>query len=165
MKKAILLTLSITSLFLLTACKNNALTSELTQTTFTTSSETIHSTTGYDTCGEEKVLFYESVDDGYFVSSLLERGRREIEVPNIYNERNVIGIGEYAFYANKSIRTVTLPNTITKIEEFAFGNCTNLENLIFKGTKEKFNSIEKVERWNYKALFTKVTCDDGEVEI
>ena len=58
-----------------------------------------------------------------------------------------------------------MPNTIVEIKEYAFNNCTSLENLIFKGTKEEFNSILKEENWNYNSLFTKVTCDDGEVEI
>ncbi len=59
--------------------------------------------------------------DGYTGSSL------DVVVPSSYNYRNVVAIGDSAFYAT-SITSITLPDTIVSIGDSAFYSCTYLEN-------------------------------------
>ena len=159
MKKGVLL-FSLASLFLLSSCKNNEI---ISTSTLTTTSDSIHSTT-YVTNRGENTLHYKKIGAVCFVGYYQYAGKDIVEIPSEHDGRVVAGISRYVF-SNIPIQTVIMPNTIVEIKEYAFNNCTSLENLIFKGTKEEFNSILKEENWNYNSLFTKVTCDDGEVEI
>ncbi len=49
----------------------------------------------------------------------------------------VTEIGYYAFYYNDNIKLITIPSTVTKISEGAFGNCTALCDITFRGNQLK----------------------------
>ena len=99
---------------------------------------------------------------------------------------SVTDIGENAFYDCDSLTTVTIPSDVSCIKSGTFGGCAklksvtipkgvtmieaesfyfcrNLTNVIYCGTKEKWNAIHKQEDWNFLSSFT-VTCTDGIVE-
>lgn len=58
-------------------------------------------------------------------------GLIDLVIPSEYNGKPVTNIAESAFKDNKSIISVTLPETITYIDSSAFKNCSNLETINF----------------------------------
>ncbi|ONI46058.1 hypothetical protein AN641_02485 [Candidatus Epulonipiscioides gigas] len=57
-------------------------------------------------------------------------------IPSKINGIAVTTIGDSAFYQNERLEAVTIPSTITSIEQHAFGHCTALETaFISEGTK------------------------------
>ncbi|MBN2653196.1 MAG: leucine-rich repeat protein [Spirochaetales bacterium] len=54
---------------------------------------------------------------------------QSITVPEIANEKPVTHIGDNAFSSFSRITTVTLPQSITKIENYAFSNCSLLKTI------------------------------------
>ena len=54
-----------------------------------------------------------------------------IILPNNYNGENYI-IGKCAFFDCSAISSISIPNKVTAIENYAFDNCTSLKNIIFE---------------------------------
>ena len=94
------------------------------------------------------------VDDG-------EKAQGDVTIPSKIEvdgkEYTVVGINRKAFYSNKSITSVTLPDNLKYINDGAFTYCRNLENInnipkhienlgeegaVFSGTKFLTNGIE-----------------------
>lgn len=76
---------------------------------------------------------------------------------------NITKIG-YWFSSCSQLQEITIPSNITQIESFAFGNCNNVTDVKFLGTKSQWLSIEKGEYWeSFAATF--VNCADGDVFI
>ena len=77
-------------------------------------------------------LAYTLSEDGtyYIVSGIGTYKSSEVIIPETYNGLPVKEIGASAF-ANKSITSITIPESITKIGKKAFYNCTRLEVLNF----------------------------------
>ena len=74
-------------------------------------------------------------------------------------------IKEFTFASCHNLTSITLPDTITVIEKYAFCDNENLTEIIFKGTMVQWNAIEKDVTWNENLAATKVICLDGEVGI
>lgn len=54
-----------------------------------------------------------------------------VNVPSRYSGWNVVGIGDFAFYGNTSLQSVTIPSTVTTVGELAFAECKNLSSVAF----------------------------------
>ena len=78
---------------------------------------------------------------------------------------SVTTIGYSAFYGCRSLTSLVLPEGIANIGEFAFSGCIGLTKIIFMGTKEQWNAINKGMDWNYSAPATEIICSDGTVEL
>lgn len=52
-----------------------------------------------------------------------------IAIPNSISGYSVTGIGNYAFFQNRTITSVVIPNSVTSIGEHAFDNCSSLTNI------------------------------------
>lgn len=78
-------------------------------------------------------LVYKLNGDGqsYSVSSIGNTDDREIFIPAEYNYLPVTVIGAGAFQGERNMTFVSFPNTITRIEEDAFKDCTALEQVDF----------------------------------
>ena len=63
-----------------------------------------------------------------------------------------------------SIPVVILPASLTYIEHLAF-NYSSVQNIIFEGTIEQWNAIEKESAWNTSIDATYVQCSDGQAPI
>ena len=48
-----------------------------------------------------------------------------------------------------SLTSVTIPDSITSIESYAFWCCTSLISINYRGTKDKWAAITKGSKWNY----------------
>ena len=70
-----------------------------------------------------------------------------------------------SFTSCSNLASVTLHSGIKKIGELAFEGCSSLDTLIFKGTMAEWDSVIKGDNWVSTAIFTKVICSDGEVNI
>jgi len=54
----------------------------------------------------------------------------EYVIPN-----SVVHIRENAFYKSNSLSSITIPNSVTSIGDYAFGDCINLKNIYLQGRK------------------------------
>ncbi len=94
-------------------------------------------------------LTYAELKDGETVIAYAVTGREgeetEVVVPAYYNGLPVTEIADYAFAAdeedggslvNLNLKSVSLPDTVTKIGDLAFECCSALETVTFSGVKE-----------------------------
>ena len=56
------------------------------------------------------------------------------------NSVTEIGVG--AFACCERLRSITIPVSVTKIDDAAFTDCMNLKNVYYKGTQEQWNAID-----------------------
>lgn len=83
-------------------------------------------------CEETKVpsegLWMEHYDDinGYMVKSIGSCKDTDLVIPSEYNGKPVVAIADAAFYQNKTITSVTLPESIRSIGHWAFAHCPKL---------------------------------------
>ena len=59
----------------------------------------------------------------------------------IYLEEGITSIGERAFAGNPLLRKVWLPNSISAIQEGAFEDCPELEEICYCGTLQELNNV------------------------
>lgn len=77
----------------------------------------------------------------------------------------VTSLSPRSFELCKSLKTIYLPSTLKTIEGYAvLGLCESIEEIVFNGTVEQWNSIEKSEVWYIATPAFTVKCTDGEVE-
>ena len=76
----------------------------------------------------------------------------------------VAKIDRYAFIMCKELRSVTIGSGVTFIGKRAFDGCPKIETIIFKGTKQQWNAVEKGDRWIDKNAKFVVKCTDGTIE-
>ena len=79
---------------------------------------------------------YEKVEDGAVI--FLRRGEPAISpstvkgkicIPDKIDQLQVIGIGDWAFYGCKGIKSVAIPSSVSYIGKYAFSQCTGLEEI------------------------------------
>lgn len=68
----------------------------------------------------------------------------EVVIPD-----SVVTIGDHAFADCYSLTGVTISNSVKTIECSAFADCMNLSKVIYKGTQEQWDAIEKDEDWSW----------------
>ena len=78
---------------------------------------------------------------------------------------SVTSIGAWAFSECYSLTSITIPASVTSIGENAFNSCTSLTSINFEGTVEQWNSISFGDYWNDDIPATEVVCSDGTVTL
>ena len=64
-----------------------------------------------------------------------------------------------------SLKKILLPSTLKEISGYAvLGLCSSLEEIVYNGTVEQWNAIEKSDTWYIATPSFKVICTDGEIE-
>lgn len=102
-------------------------------------------------------LVYTLVNNEYTVSvnpvALNDKSFTSVEIPSEYEGKKVRGIAENGFNGVKYLKQITLPNTITHIGDYAFGDCESLTgielpnnlqqlgNQVFSGCKELTGTV------------------------
>ena len=74
-------------------------------------------------------------------------------------------INQYAFYNCTGLTSVTIGNSVTSIGKDAFRGCSGLASINFNGIKAQWNAISKGSYWNNNVPATQVICKDGTVSI
>lgn len=62
----------------------------------------------------------------------------DITLPNEVNGRDIVGVAKDAFKAENSIKSVTMPDTYTYIDEYAFYDCDSLASIKLSANLEEF---------------------------
>jgi len=88
-----------------------------------------------------------------------------IGCPNTIIPNNVTEINELAFFGCDALTSITIPHSVTTIQYRAFEACTSLKTIIFDGTMEEWQAVEKGNLWHFRTPATHVQCTDGEVEL
>ncbi len=64
-----------------------------------------------------------------------------------------------------SLKKISLPSTLRKIDGYAvLGLCESLEEIVYTGTVDEWNGIEKSDSWCIATPAFRIVCTDGEVE-
>ena len=80
-------------------------------------------------------------EDGTATVTGYTGGSKEIYITNTIEGCTVTAISAAAFADADDITSVTIPGTITNIEENAFSGCSSLSLVIFNSTEEQWNSV------------------------
>ncbi len=69
------------------------------------------------------------------------------------------------FYYCISLKKISLPSTLKKFNGYSvISDCESLEQIVYNGTVEQWNAIDKSDGWYRKVPAFKVICTDGEIE-
>lgn len=81
-----------------------------------------------ETSGED---FETAEENGGIVIVRYTGEAANVVIPAEIGGKAVVGIGEKAFYENRTLESVVIPDSVASIESFAFMCCENLENVVF----------------------------------
>ena len=88
-----------------------------------------------------------------------------VVIPSKYQGKPVTTIEQYAFENYSSLKSVTIPSSITIISNNAFKNCSSLETIIYQGTIEAWIAINKVSGWAVSIKTKEIQCTNGKTPI
>lgn len=86
------------------------------------------------------------------------------EIRKLYIPSNIKEIGWYAFYLS-ALKSVSIPDSIKKIDGGAFYNCNDLEEIKYYGTMDQFKQIELVGNAKSGLKGRTIECIDGPLFI
>ena len=72
-------------------------------------------------------------------------------------------IGEYAFKSNSYLESVTINRNLESIEAYAFSGCYSLTEITYLGTMDEWANIEKGEGWIPSRQLEAVHCINGDL--
>lgn len=77
-------------------------------------------------------LVYELSGDNYIVKSYSGTATN-VNIPSVYNKKNVVRIGYLAFNGNTVVTSIGIPSSVQSIDDYAFYGCIKLTNVIIYG--------------------------------
>ncbi len=124
--------------------------------------------------------------DSYIVTGLGTTLETDIVVARYYNGKTIVAVADAAFENARGIRSIHLQETVTSVGARAFANsasltevtlsagleymgsclfigCDSLTTVIFLGTVEEFEAIEKAGDWDGGNTGFIVKCNDGNI--
>ena len=118
---------------------------------------------GYQTADYPKGLRFKFNPDenAYCVTGLGTCKDTNLVIPFEFQGLPVIGIGDKAFYVNTSLKSITLPDSVTNIGDYAFSGCTSLSDI---NIPDGVTSIADYAFSNCTSL-TSITIPDGVTSI
>ena len=106
-------------------------------------------------------------DDGtYIVSCGGARYLSNIVIPATYKGGAVVGLDRQAFSSCTTLKTITLPSSLTSIGWHAFVGCSSLTSINFEGTVQQWNAIKKdnsANGWDHLSDNYIIYCTDGQI--
>jgi hypothetical protein len=109
--------------------------------------------------GAQAQFNYTPNGDGTITLTGYTGGGGNVSIPHKIDGHKVSAIGTWAFDQNTSMKSLTLPNTVTSIGDLAFENCSSLDTIYF-GT-----SLTSIASSFGGSAFTSVTIPRGVVSI
>ncbi|MBE6602406.1 MAG: hypothetical protein E7637_07905 [Ruminococcaceae bacterium] len=115
---------------------------------------------------ENGYVFYEDVTEDSAACYLIAYIGTETDLilPATCNGREY-EIYKYAFYYNESLKSVTIPKSVTKLGDYSFTGCFGITSITFKGTVEQWTALipnPKKPVWNNNSVLAfEVKCSDG----
>jgi hypothetical protein len=82
----------------------------------------------------------------------------------VFMNEGVSSIGGKAFFECNNLEEVYLPQSITTIKSHAFAQCPNLTKIIYSGTKEQWEDVDRMTSWKESTPCI-IICTDGEVSL
>ena len=82
-------------------------------------------------CGEKSDFVYEKTEGGVVITGY-EGESKDVVIPESIGDKSVVAIGSAAFDA-KPIQSVIIPESVTRIEKYAFRRCGKLTSVTIKG--------------------------------
>ncbi len=104
---------------------------------------------------------FSSLGESYAVSEY-KGSSADVVIPSVFNGKPVTSIGFGAF-SECTLKSVTIPSSVTSIEEYAFSWCFSLQSVLFEGGS-KCASIGK-EAFEYCSSLTSVTIPSSVMSI
>ncbi len=110
------------------------------------------------------LLFTFDETNQYYTVTGLQEGTTptEVIIPATYKNYPVKDIGYQAFCDYTSLTSITIPDSITSIGEYAFSYCSSLTTINFAGTISQWQNIQKDDGWDSSTEYS-VVCSDGTV--
>ena len=65
------------------------------------------------------------------------------QITNLVVEENVLSIGKYALDGCSNLKTVSIPSTLTLIDQYAFSSASQMTDVYYNGTKSEWENISK----------------------
>jgi hypothetical protein len=59
------------------------------------------------------------------------------------------------------LTSITFPNSIAAIRDYAFWGCTALTEVFYEGTIAEWKRVSKSEKWIGETIATTIQCKDG----
>ena len=109
-------------------------------------------------CNNDLFLF-----DGYclYYDNNMVFGRKDLEHIVFSNTQTIIYENDFYFYLN--LKSLTIPTSVTRIEDYALCGCRNLNSINYEGTVEQWNEIDIRQYWDYETGDFTIHCTDGEI--
>lgn len=85
------------------------------------------------------------------------------DIKNFYVPDGIVEIGPFAF-SSTLLDNISIPNTVKRIDTYAFLNCLHLGTIEYRGKKEDFLKTFSDSIW-FPHNNTVIKCIDGEVKI
>ena len=65
------------------------------------------------------------------------------QITNLVVKENVLSIGKYALDGCSNLKTVSIPSTLTLIDQYAFNSASQMTDVYYNGTKSEWENISK----------------------
>ena len=127
LKKALLFILSISMLFSLSCARDEE------REDVSTTTHPLPKSKQIEMIGDESFIYTVYADYVEIYSYI--GGGAVVNVPQSFNGKVILSIGDKAFESNTTLTKVVLPDTVINIEHRAFANCTSLREITMNGVK------------------------------
>lgn len=83
----------------------------------------------------------------------------------VYIENGITDIEDYAFHNCANLQEITIPESVSNIGFDVFSNCENLHTIRYNGPQAQWKSITKEDIWRRGFSSKTVICTDGEITL